>query len=486
MGFEWRIRDNTYKQQVVEELFDQVYECLTIYKTIYDDVNVPPKFVVPDEKPWPESLWGLSLGQQVTAIRNKDKLVYGFSDREEKLNALGFDWAQTTPRAQFSKKRFEVIYEALKVYSELKGDLMVPQAFIVPESEPWPVESWNLKLGARVNSIRGQGTLVANFPERRILLDKIGFVWDLPPDGRKRKKRVEDGTLGYGETKLKSEELLEEWNDEEKFNQRKKINSLSLPGRLVGEYKAAISYEPSRMFEPVSYREVAAEAMREYMSGREFSDNPNIRNVAHFEGGLSPEGFHRVITRNIPNKNIETMKSVGYQILEFGKFKWPDILSALQIYFEFYSHVNVPEDFVITYQMIEQNGPRFFDTYIGMKLGEAVSGIRCGDFDGLDDQERKRELDKINFDWGDVSYYQHYRFVPMVLGLQVYRHLYGFAMPSTDFVVPDSPLWPYWMKDMPLGEWTLHVRKQQKMIKENYPHRRDMLNSLEFIWWIPS
>ena len=64
-----------------------------------------------------------------------------------------------------------------------------------------------------------------------------------------------------------------------------------------------------------------------------------------------------------------------------------------------------------------------------------MSGIRCGDFDGLDDQERKRELDKINFDWGDVSYYQHYRFVPMVLGLQVYRHLYGFAMPSTDFVV---------------------------------------------------
>ena len=59
-----------------------------------------------------------------------------------------------------------------------------------------------------------------------------------------------------------------------------------------------------------------------------------------------------------------------------------------------------------------------------MKLGEAVSGIRCGDFDGLDDQERKRELDKINFDWGDVSYYQHYRFVPMVLGLQVYRHLW--------------------------------------------------------------
>ena len=103
---------------MVEELFDQVFECLKIYKCIYADTNVPTKFIVPAENPWPESLQGLNLGQHVTAIRNKDKLVYGFADREEKLNALGFDWAPTTPRAQFSKKRFDVIYEALKKYSE--------------------------------------------------------------------------------------------------------------------------------------------------------------------------------------------------------------------------------------------------------------------------------------------------------------------------------------------------------------------------------
>jgi hypothetical protein len=66
---------------------------------------------------------------------------------------------------------------------------------------------------------------------------------------------------------------------------------------MVGDQKSAVSYEPSRMFEPVAYREVAAEAMREYIYSREYSSDPNIRNSAHFEGKLSPEEYHKVITR---------------------------------------------------------------------------------------------------------------------------------------------------------------------------------------------
>ena len=49
-----------------------------------------------------------------------------------------------------------VFYEkqALQTYKDLYDDLMVPQQFIVPESLPWPKETWGLRLGARVNSIR--------------------------------------------------------------------------------------------------------------------------------------------------------------------------------------------------------------------------------------------------------------------------------------------------------------------------------------------
>merc|ERR1711871_1042305 len=99
-------------------------------------------------------------------MREKNELVHRLPAREEKLNRLGFVWEETG-RALFSKKRFEMVYQALLTYKDLKGDLLVPQAFVVPSEEPWPEFTWGLKLGARVNAIRSQGTLVANSPERR-------------------------------------------------------------------------------------------------------------------------------------------------------------------------------------------------------------------------------------------------------------------------------------------------------------------------------
>lgn len=481
LGFEWRIRDNTYKQQVVEELFDQVYDSLVVYKKVFGDLDVPTKFIIPEDAVWPESLWGFTLGAQVVAIRKKDSFVHGHTDREQKLNDLGFSWELTTPRAQFSKKRFEIIFTALNIYKQLKGDLLIPQVFVVPEEEPWPEETWGLKLGARVNSIRGQGTLITNFPDRRALLDEIGFIWDLPNEVR-RKRKGDDVELSS--RTLKSEDLLAGWDEDEKQASRKKIQSLSLTGRMVGDFKSAVSYEPSRMFEPVSYREIAAEAIREHLYSREFSSDPDIRNVAHFEGRLTPEEYHHAITRNIPQESIDMMKNVGYKILEFGPFSWNYVLEALKIYYDANGSVHVPIEYVITEEIVQETG-LYNESFVGLMLGEAVAGIRNGDIDGLEEPERRDALDAMDFDWGDIEKYQRYRFVPMLLGLQVFRHIYGFPLPRHDFVVPDAPQWPFWMTGMPLGEWAAVARVQQKMIEEYYPHRRDMLNALEFLWWIP-
>ena len=74
--------------------------------------------------------------------------------------------------------------------------------------------------------------------------------------------------------------------------------------------------------------------------------------------------------------------------------------------------------------------------------------------------------------------YQRYRFFPMMLGLKIYKHLYGFPMPQSHFVVPDEPQWPYWMCNMPLGEWSTVARVQQEMMTTHYQHRVDILNSL--------
>ena len=48
MGFEWRLRENTHRQQVGTENFQQVCDALAFYKeNINPSLQVPSNFVVP-------------------------------------------------------------------------------------------------------------------------------------------------------------------------------------------------------------------------------------------------------------------------------------------------------------------------------------------------------------------------------------------------------------------------------------------------------
>jgi hypothetical protein len=238
------------------------------------------------------------------------------------------------------------------------------------------------------------------------------------------------------------------------------------------------------MFEPANYREIAAEAIREYMQDREYSQDPDIRKRAHFEGHLTPESFHKVISRGVPEDDIKAMKKIGYRILEFGRFNWDNVVEALLVYKGAMGDLRVPYDFRIDEEALA-SGVGYDEKLEGLLLGEIVEGLRIGDIDGLEDSPRRKVLDAMGFEWGDKKKYQRYRFVPMLLGIKLFKHLYGFPLPQSDFVVPDSPQWPFWMVNMPLGEWASVLRVQQKMVEEHYPHRRDMLNALEFMWWVP-
>lgn len=514
LGFEWRMRDNTYKQQVGEDLFEQVYEALKCYKNIYKDLNIPLNFTVPvEDTVWPVSTWNLTLGAIAKKIRDKDKLVFGHTERENLLKELGF--FEESGRAVHSRKRFDLLYNGLVTYKQLYGNLSILQSFEIPAEAPWDEETWGLKLGARVNAVRSSGTFVLNRPDRRKQLDEIGFEWELPSDLKKKKKAQQDekesedmdGRLdnilengdhlssdgGYPSFKslaAKSKDInleISKWMSESDGTiqeSRNQIKNLQIPSKFRGESKSVLSYDPSRMFQPVAYREIAAEAMKEYIRSREYSTDPDVREIGHFENHLTPEQYHKVITRQIPPEEIKNMKKIGYKILEFGRFYWDDFLAALRIYKEHFGDVNVPQSFVIDERVIASH-IGFPERLEDMRLGEHVASIRIGDIDGLEMKSRRKVLDELGFDWGDKSVYQRYRFIPMMLGLKVFRHLYGFPLPHDDFIVPEEPQWPYWMTGMPLGLWTAVARVQQQMIIEHYPNRYDMLNKMEFMWWIP-
>ncbi|KAJ1392689.1 hypothetical protein B484DRAFT_340660, partial [Ochromonadaceae sp. CCMP2298] len=159
IGFEWRYvpTSRTYKLSLAH--FTQGdHLCLP---STYPDLVVSTNYVVPSEAPWPAELWGLKLGLFTQAIRSEKKLVFGHPERIAALTELGFQWDDSS-RTIDSSKRFELIFQAMLVYKQLKGDLFVPQSFVVPQEGPWPEDTWGIKLGSRVSAIRSQSTFVSN------------------------------------------------------------------------------------------------------------------------------------------------------------------------------------------------------------------------------------------------------------------------------------------------------------------------------------
>ena len=61
--------------------FDRLFAALCVYRETYGDVDVPQHFVVPEEGPWDQSVWGLRLGSRVNAIRSQGTFVKNNPER---------------------------------------------------------------------------------------------------------------------------------------------------------------------------------------------------------------------------------------------------------------------------------------------------------------------------------------------------------------------------------------------------------------------
>jgi len=83
MGFIW---------DDLERRWEEVKEALITFKDANGDLEVPRKFVVPSEPPWPEKVWGMPLGVRVDSIRSREDYVKYHPDRRAELDEMGFIW----------------------------------------------------------------------------------------------------------------------------------------------------------------------------------------------------------------------------------------------------------------------------------------------------------------------------------------------------------------------------------------------------------
>jgi hypothetical protein len=76
----------------LERRWEEVRAALLAYKEVHGDLQVPQRFVVNSQAPWPEEAWGMKLGSRVDTIRSKEIFVKDHPERRTELDALGFRW----------------------------------------------------------------------------------------------------------------------------------------------------------------------------------------------------------------------------------------------------------------------------------------------------------------------------------------------------------------------------------------------------------
>ena len=164
----------------IQDEWNLVVEALCTYVSENGTTAVPYSFYVPHEKVWPIETWGLPLGKIVYRIRSRGDFVRGREDRVRQLNMLGFVW-------DLKEHAFFKFYKALKFYGKNVHNwqehkiIRVPSTYVVPNKQvsgvQWPKDLHGYPLGAKCQAIRQKEIYVKENPERKMLLESIGFQW---------------------------------------------------------------------------------------------------------------------------------------------------------------------------------------------------------------------------------------------------------------------------------------------------------------------
>ena len=80
-------------ETMLKQLAAMLIEALTIYKKVHkisknEVFTVPGDFIVPSAEPWPQHIWGLTLGVRISGVRTKGN----FQEYHEEFRSLGLDF----------------------------------------------------------------------------------------------------------------------------------------------------------------------------------------------------------------------------------------------------------------------------------------------------------------------------------------------------------------------------------------------------------
>ena len=538
IGFVWKIRGATDDSIT----FDQIYDALTVYRAEIKQsgpLTVPKEFTVPDAEPWPERTRGLPLGRSIQQLKSKDFLKKN-PGSEEKLKQIGFE---ITKKLSANDKRFQAVYVALERYKETYGDLLVPQPFVVPETADWPEESWGLRLGARVNAIRSQGTFIKNNSDRQDMLDSLGFVWT-PPEketrkrGRKTLDQIDEeekealleasGTTAAiaskgvkaGSEKKGDEDDPDSFLSFFDFNENDQdTEGEATPGQPTWGLEAGREYEGfgNNNMGDVSEQEVEDE----YEAPRTLGESLKAARERALEAGVIEDTDSKRPTKRQREPSIPWFND------DFGGyFVFEDVVEALTLYKQNYGDFSnlTSGEFVIPVKdepehnfdddFDDEIDPRFADEAAmsdddieaeiarlensilaqedgtewpehleGMRLGDIAKRIKDGSLEVKHLPERKAALDAIDFDWGDEKYFLDVPFEKAMCAMYAFYMVRGDMFVPPDYVMPDEDPWPRALAGYELGKAVKRIRELQNFFEAFHVEKVSLLRMIDFVWF---
>ncbi|MGK3756903.1 MAG: hypothetical protein ACI8RD_009217, partial [Bacillariaceae sp.] len=479
LGFVWKKVQRPASNDSIS--FDQVYDALVVYRSEIKpsgQLSVPAEFTVPDAEPWPENTRGLPLGKCIKKFGSKAYLKEN-PGTEEKLRQIGFE---TDKKLSANDKRFQAVYLALKRYKETYGDLLVPQPFVVPsDSSEWPEESWGLRLGARVNAIRSQGTFIKNNSERQDTLDALGFVWTPPEkDSRKRGRKTLDqidqeekkaimeadstsnkNIPSSSSSQTDGKEDAEE-DDTDSFlsffdfneNEQDSADGESTAGEPTWGLEAGREYEgmASKNKGAISEQDVE----EEYEAPRTLGEALSAARERALEAGVIEDTDSKRPTKRTREPEIPWFND------DFGGyFVFEDVVEALTLYKESYggfSNITIG-DFVIP---VKDEPEHSFDDDIdddNMPINSAVSNKydRMEEDDGLTEDQIEAEISRLER---------------------------GILSPEENEDDLEEIEWPEHLEGMRLSDIVKRINDGSLEVK-HLPERKAQLDAIDFEWGDP-
>lgn len=174
LGFVW---------ERLQPEWNLILEALITYRTLYGNLLVPSSYVVPQgDNRWSKATWKIPLGNCVYRIRSRSDFLRddNAGSRRDQLDGLGFVW-------DAQERRYRIFYAALRHYAKLEKcgafsvgrsiSISIPSNYIVPSEDLWPNELWGYPLGAKCIAVRQKDLYVKDKPERKQMLQKLGFHW---------------------------------------------------------------------------------------------------------------------------------------------------------------------------------------------------------------------------------------------------------------------------------------------------------------------